>query len=261
MTTTVATATVTPARTTSTGSFVGAHVIDERADTYYAMSLTVEKGTDQARNRAPDRALAATVGSLRSRRWARRALSGLSLALLLTAVGLLGYPFYTNLYQGRVQSRLDRQIASPELDQRYRANSLKVGDALTRIKIPKIGVDVVVVEGTSASALRAGAGHYPQTPLALRGGQSGDRRATTYGRPFSQLDRLRPGDEVILETPVGRCVYELQRAPFVTTPTDLSVLNPTPAATLTLTTCHPKGSARQRLIVKAVMTKASSHEA
>jgi len=167
---------------------------------------------------------------------------------------MLAYPVYTNVYQSRVQSRLDRQLASPEIKQAFQDRRVETGDSLTRIRIPAIDVDVVVVEGTSPSALRAGAGHYPQTPLPCEKGNvaiAGHR--TTYGRPFSNLDRLRVGDEIILETPVGTCVYEVERAPFVIAPTDFSVLEPTANATVTLTTCHPKGSARQRLIVKGAL--------
>src|SRR3546814_5421372 len=61
--------------------------------------------------------------------------------------------------------RSDRQIASPELKQDYLDRNVDVGDSLTRLIIPAIEVDVVVVEGTTASALRAGAGHYADTPL------------------------------------------------------------------------------------------------
>lgn len=193
------------------------------------------------------------VSFLRKRGWARRLLSGLSVLLLLGAVGVLGYPFYTNLYQNRVQDRLDSQLASPEIKQAYRDRAVKTGDSLTRIKIPAIDVDVVVVEGTTASALKAGAGHYPSTPLPCETGNvsiAGHR--TTYGRPFHNLDRLKPGDEIVLETPLGRCSYKIDRDPFVVAPTDLSVVDPTDTATLTLTTCEPKGSAARRLVVKAV---------
>lgn len=190
--------------------------------------------------------------ALRTRPWARRGVSLLSLALLLVGVGMLGFPFATNVYQDRIQARLDRQLASPELKQAYRERRVQTGDSLTRIKIPKLDVDVVVVEGTSQSALRAGAGHYPQTPLPCEIGNvaiAGHR--TTYGKPFSNIDRLVPGDLIILETPIGACTYQVSRDPFVVTPTDFSVIAPTADRQLTLTTCHPRGSARQRLIVKA----------
>lgn len=201
----------------------------------------------------------AVIRYLRSNRWARTGLSGLSVVLLLSAVGLLGYPFYTNLYQGRVQSRLDREIASPEHKELYRKAQLKEGDALTRIKIPRLGLDVVVVEGTGASALRAGAGHYPDTPLPCEDGNvaiAGHR--TTYGKPFANLDRLKVGDTIILETPISTCTYEVDKAPFIVKPTNRSVVADKPGQNLTLTTCHPKGSAKERLVINATLTKGAS---
>ncbi|MGH9030508.1 MAG: sortase [Acidimicrobiia bacterium] len=200
----------------------------------------------------------AAIALLRRRPWARRGLSLLSIGLVLAAVGMLGYPFYTNLYQSRVQARLDRQIASPELEQAYRSGQIGTGDALTRIQMPSIDVDVVVVEGTTASALRAGAGHYPTSPLPCEPGNvaiAGHR--TTYGRPFHNLDRLGPGDTITLDTPIGSCTYQLREAPFVVQPNDLSVLDPTPEPSITLTTCEPKGSAAKRLIVQAVLVRTS----
>lgn len=201
--------------------------------------------------------LAVVVDFLRRRRWVRRGLSVVSVGLLVTAVGLLGYPFYTNFYQDRLQRKLGSQLVDPTHQALYRTHAagggaIETGDALTRLRIPAIKVDVVVVEGTTASALRAGAGHYVNTPLPCEQGNvaiAGHR--TTYGRPFSHVDVLKAGDEITLETPVGTCTYRIDRAPYVVTPLDTSVLNPTPDATLTLTTCHPKGSARQRLIIKA----------
>jgi sortase A len=115
-------------------------------------------------------------------------------------------------------------------------------------------VDVVVVEGTTASALRAGAGHYPQTPLPCEVGNVGIAgHRTTYGRPFHNLDRLKEGDDIILETPVGECRYKVAKVPYVVLPTDTSVVAPASESLLTLTTCHPKGSASHRLVVRAVL--------
>ena len=203
------------------------------------------------------------INFLRRSRMARVGLSLLSVALFCTAVGLLGYPVYTNFYQSRVQNKLEKQIASPEHVERYKARSLEDGDALTRLKIPALDVDVVVVEGTSASALRAGAGHYPKTPLPCEAGNvsiAGHR--TTYGKPFANVDRLKVGDTIILETPIGSCTYEVSRAPFLTKPTDFSVVANDPASsTLTLTTCHPKGSAKERLIIKATLTAGEATKA
>lgn len=202
--------------------------------------------------KTPDR----LVSYLRHHKAARWAISGLSGALVLAAIGLLGYPFFTNIYQTRLQSRLAHQLATdPSLAQQFRNDAVPVGDSLTRLQIPAIGVDVVVVEGTSEQALQAGAGHYPGTPLPCEMGDvaiAGHR--TTYGRPFSNVDRLVPGDKIVLTTPVGSCTYEVDRPPFVVLPDDTSVVANTPGQyTLTLTSCTPKGSASHRIVIKAMM--------
>jgi sortase A len=203
------------------------------------------------------------VDVLRRKRGARILLSLASIALLLGAIGMIGYPFYTNLVQSRIQGRLDRQLASPELEQAYRERRVQEGQSLTRIKIPALDVDVVVVEGTSASALRAGAGHYPATPLPCEIGNvaiAGHR--TTYGKPFQSLEQLKEGDEIILETPIGICTYKMIGKPQIIKPTNVSVVANTPTQNLlTLTTCHPKGSAKQRLVVQATMVSSKIEDA
>jgi sortase A len=196
------------------------------------------------------------VELLRNKPWLRRALSGLSVLLVLGGLALVGYPFATNMWTDRIQEKLENQIASPELQQAYKERKIETGDSLTRIKIPAIGLDTVVVEGTTPSALRAGAGHYPQTPLPCEGGNvsiAGHR--TTYGRPFGNVDQLKPGDTIELTTPIGGCVYQVAKDPFVVAPTDMSVIDATAERSLTLTTCHPKGSAAQRLIIRATWVK------
>src|SRR5882757_4931822 len=193
--------------------------------------------------------------TLRARPAARRILSGVSVLLAVFAVGLLAYPMYTNLYQGRLQSKLAIQFNKDATKKAYVAGETAIGDPITKISIPAADLKpTVVVEGTGASALRAGAGHYPNTPLPGEEGNVGIAgHLTTYGKPFANLDHLAVGDEIVLETPIGRHVYRVTRSPFVVPNTDFTVISQTPGHTLTLTTCHPKGSARQRLVVKAEM--------
>lgn len=204
--------------------------------------------------------VAAARASLRSRHWVRLSMSTASAALLLVAVVTIGWPFYTNLLQERLQSRLDRELQSTAVRTAYVQRTVEVGSSLTRILIPDIRVDVVVVEGTTETALRAGAGHYADTPLPCEVGNvaiAGHR--TTYGRPFHNLDQLHTGSEITLQTPIGSCTYRVTKSPFVVSPKALEVLANTPdEATLTLTTCHPKGSARQRLIVRATLVRSDS---
>ncbi|MGH2707488.1 MAG: class E sortase, partial [Actinomycetota bacterium] len=116
---------------------------------------------------------------------------------------------------------------------------------------PKIGVEQVVVEGVSVDVLKKGPGHVPGTASPGQGGNmviSGHR--TTYGAPFKRLDELEAGDEISLTTMQGRFLYLVTDTRIVA-PTEVSILNPTIDSRLTLTTCHPKFSDRQRLVVLA----------
>ncbi|CAN5451140.1 hypothetical protein BH10ACT1_BH10ACT1_32330 [soil metagenome] len=192
------------------------------------------------------------VGLLAEHRWARRTLGGVAAVLVLSAAAVAGYPFLTDTYTEHVQTRLEKQLVKGSTRTAYLAGKIPVGDSLTRIKAPDMGLDTVVVEGVTVSALKAGAGHYPETPLPCEKGNvaiAGHR--TTYGKPFTDLEKLELGDKITLETPVGSCTYAVSTAPFEVDPADVNVIAPTKDAELTLTTCHPEGSARQRLVVHA----------
>ncbi len=110
-----------------------------------------------------------------------------------------------------------------------------------------------MVHGVTVDDLRNGAGHMPDTPLPGQPGNSvisGHR--TTYGAPFHEFDQLRPGDRIEVETAIGTHGYEVREV-FVVAPTDVWVTEPREGGWLTLTTCHPKYSAAERLIVVAEM--------
>lgn len=125
------------------------------------------------------------------------------------------------------------------------------GSAVARLEIPAIGVDKIVVEGVSQPDLRRGPGHYPGTPLP---GQAGNAaiagHRTTYGAPFYRLDELEPGDVIRVTTRDGVFEYEVTGSEVVA-PTRVDVLNDFGDDRLTLTTCNPRYSAAQRLIVTA----------
>ena len=225
-----------------------------------AMPDPVTPGADR-----PQGAFAYFMDALKVRPGGRRALSALAVVLCLGGAGMFAYPLVTDLYATEVlQQALEDRYTEPEYEQRYVTRKVKTGDPLTRIVVPSLGVNAVVVEGTSPAALRAGAGHYPNTPLPGEQGNvaiAGHR--TTYGKPFNRLDELPVGAEVRLETPLATYTYEVVAAPadaatpcangacWVTTPSDWGVVAPTQDALLTMTTCHPKGSAAQRLILRA----------
>ncbi len=123
------------------------------------------------------------------------------------------------------------------------------GDPTARIRIPRIGVDKIVVEGVSLTDLKKGPGHFPETPLP---GQEGNAaiagHRTTYGAPFNRIDELVPGDEIFVETVQGEFRY-LVTEQLIVAPTQVEVLDDVGDNRLTLTACHPKYSARQRIVV------------
>ncbi len=127
------------------------------------------------------------------------------------------------------------------------------GDPLARLEMPSIGVDKIVVAGVATSDLKKGPGHYPETPLPGQLGNSaiaGHR--TTFGQPFFDVDKLANGDEIVVTTLAGRFVYRVTGQQIVS-PSDYQVVATTDPtrATLTLTSCHPKYTARERIIVSA----------
>ena len=125
------------------------------------------------------------------------------------------------------------------------------GSPVGIVSIPKISLSMVIVEGTDAEQLRSGPGHYPGTPLP---GQAGNAaiagHRTTYLHPFYNLDALAPGDSIDVLTAQGWFVYRVTGTQAVA-PTDVAVVAPTPTPVLTLTTCNPRYSASQRLVVRA----------
>jgi sortase A len=134
------------------------------------------------------------------------------------------------------------------------------GDAIARIELPSIGVDKIVVAGVDKDDLKKGPGHYPETPLPGQLGNSaiaGHR--TTFGQPFIDVDQLQIDDEIVVTTLAGRYVYRVTGQQIVS-PRDSHVITTTDptTATLTLTSCHPKYSARERIIIFSELDEEAS---
>jgi sortase A len=125
------------------------------------------------------------------------------------------------------------------------------GSGVARLQIPALGVDQIVVAGTSTSDLSRGPGHYTGTAMP---GQEGNvaiaGHRTTDGAPFNRLGQLTVGDRVILTTLDGeQLTYRVSQDPLAVAPSDVAVLNNFGDNRITLTTCTPEFSASQRLIV------------
>ena len=129
------------------------------------------------------------------------------------------------------------------------------GNALGRLRIPKIGLSTVWVQGTSGAALLKGPGHYAGTVLPGRRGTVGlAGHRTTHGAPFRHIDRLRHGDRIDVSMPYGTYSYVVQGTQIVS-PDQVGVLRATRSDQLVLTACHPLWSAAQRIVVTAKLVR------
>ncbi|MFA4964122.1 MAG: class E sortase [Thermoleophilia bacterium] len=225
------------------------------------------------------------AGARRARRAQRRWVRRLSDVLLIAGGLVLAYPFwsagYAQVQQGRLATAYQQQssafvasvgardnarrrnVPPAELVRRLAVlygRSLKTGDPVGRLRIPRIGLDRLVQEGAPGRAgldpdgdralLRSGPVHYGMTPLPGAGepfAVAGHR--TTYGAPFYKLDRLKRGDLIYLETPYAKLRYMVVKTTVVR-PDDTGVLYDRGYG-LVLTTCTPPYSASHRLIVWA----------
>jgi sortase A len=132
---------------------------------------------------------------------------------------------------------------------------LEEGQALGRIKIDALGLDAIFTNGTESGDLRRGPGHYENSSVPGLGGVTaiaGHR--TTFGAPFRKIDKLKAGDDIVLEMPHGTFTYEVVEHEIVEND-DWSILDERPYETLVLSACHPLFSASQRYIVYARLAK------
>lgn len=154
--------------------------------------------------------------------------------------------------KGREAERVARTRALSQAASDFAADVGDSGGApIGRLTIPTIGVDVIVIQGTGRGDLREGPGHWPETPMPGAGGNfvvSGHR--TTYGAPFFKLDKLVEGDLIELTTPYAALRYEVTRSVIVF-PTQVDVVAQRGVEEISLATCHPIYSARQRLVIQA----------
>jgi sortase A len=208
--------------------------------------------------------LRTVIGLCLRRPGGRRAVSAVTALLVLAGVSMFAYPAITDLIGAGTQRHVTAQFDNPRFETRYRQGSVSVGQGLTRLVIdnPRVSVNVLVVEGTTVAALRAGAGHYPDTPYPCDRGNVGIAgHRTTYGRPFNKIDEMRPGDTVTLTTPFQRCTYQVVSPfgghpnPWIVQPTATSVVSQQGALGtghwLTMTSCNPKGSNAQRIVLRS----------
>jgi len=203
----------------------------------------------------------------------RRALRWFGLACLMTSAFLGGYVAWltwgTGVETARAQEDLRTGIertwdpAARPPGPGDEPAPVVPGDAYAILQIPSVGIDFVVVQGTSVEDLKLGPGHYAETADPWDGtgrvGLAGHR--TTYQAPFNDLGEVRVGDTITLITEFGRYDYEVTRTFVIPSDGSGYVLDQTQRPTLVLTTCHPKYSSSQRLIVEATLVGEPASEA
>src|SRR3954447_4473711 len=143
---------------------------------------------------------------------------------------------------------VERQVAA---EARAYRRSLRVGRPVGRIRIGRIGLNMVVVQGTDHETLKKGPGHYTGTALPGEGHLiyiAGHR--TTYLAPFAYINNIRVGDYVKLEVPYGTFTYRVSRH-YVVSENEVRVLKDTGAEVLRLQACHPRFFATHRYLVDA----------
>jgi sortase A len=194
------------------------------------------------------------------RRRQGRVLRIIGLVLILAALAVGGYVwwilwgtgFATRAAQNDLRPAFEERISSTPAEEAPPRTVNVPGSAVAILRIPKIELNYVVVEGTDTESLKKGPGHYPWTSYPWentgRVGIAGHR--TTYGAPFWSLDELATGDRIVLATEYGVFNYRVTRTAIID-PSNASVLESTRGPTLVLTTCNPRFSAAERLVIFA----------
>jgi sortase A len=122
------------------------------------------------------------------------------------------------------------------------------------IRIAKIGLVHPIYEGVTLDVVDHGPGHWPGSAVP---GQLGNAvfagHRVTHSHPFRNLDQMAPGDEIVFSTRHGEFTYRMTSLEIVSNK-DTWIVKPTPEATLTLFACHPLGSAKQRIVVRGILT-------
>jgi sortase A len=132
---------------------------------------------------------------------------------------------------------------------------LQRGHAIGRIKIDRIDLDIVVVQGTDTGSLQKGPGHYTDTPIpGQRGTMAIAGHRTTYLAPFRHIDDIRDGDEIHVEMPYAAFTYTVEKREIVD-PGDVGIIRPVGYPRLVLTACHPLYSAAQRYAIFAKLSR------
>ena len=186
---------------------------------------------------------------------------GIGIAIVIVGICVAAYPMFTDWRAQQAQEALLKQLEqqNPAMESPIKGNadvSATVGNSIPMmvLDIPKLKVHTAVVKGTGYGDLKNSPGWYPQTALPGAGNTAIAGHRTMYGAWFHDLNLLKKGDAISLDYKGTLLTYNVEKV-FVVANNDWSVIDPTDKPVLTLTTCHPIGSAKQRLIVRAALVQ------
>lgn len=182
----------------------------------------------------------------------RSLFSILSVGIGLLVVLFLAYEFVgSNLIYSRSQQLLLTQFKdSLSLE---KAPAVKPGDALGILAVPSIGLESVIVEGTTPGDLEKGLGHFRSSPFP---GQAGNvvlaGRRTTFGSPLRRIEEFKVGDTIVLSSRRGIFEYVVEENRVIK-PGAPDVVTATQDNRLTIVTSHPAYLAQGRRAVSAIL--------
>lgn len=200
--------------------------------------------------------------------WFVRGVVGIIGELMITAGVALGLFVAWQLVWTDVVGDAEQDVAVAELEQAFQLpgaapepttlEPVEIGKGFAIVRIPRFGAKYAkpLYEGKDRLTLQKGIGHYPETVMPGEiGNFSMAGHRTTYGKPFNKIAELQHGDLVIVETAEAYFVYEVYEDLLVI-PTQVEVVAPVPSkpgtkpteALMTMTSCHPMFSSRQRWV-------------
>jgi sortase A len=217
-----------------------------------------------------------TTRTRRTGHW-RTAVRGIGQLFITAGLVILLFVVYELWWTGFTTKRDQHRLITALHQEWTHGTKIKdppLGSAIALLRIPRFGPKYLfaIVEGTSTADLIKGPGHYPGTAMPGEVGNfavAGHR--TTYEHPFYSINRLQSGDKIVLETAKQWFTYTVENIPGtharyqeIVSPSDVSVaysvpdqpdvhLTPTQRV-LTFTSCNPRYSAAQRIVVHALLT-------
>ncbi len=172
--------------------------------------------------------------------------------LLLAAGSWLVFLGARDLIESHLgQTNAARNFNTPPPIVRANAPTVRTGDTVAKLSIPRLSAQLYVMEGDDDRELRRGPGHMPGT--AMPGARGNSVIAGHRDTHFRVLKDIRKGDDIVVETTAGQFLYRVRNTSIVPS-SNTSALQPSAGPTLHLITCYPfyyVGNAPQRFVVEA----------